>query len=539
MPVIDEKEIPLSPLDQVMLRNLARSMALFPFPDPSCREEATEQLRASLEMLIRKWPFLCGGVYDEPGEERAAFESNGGTTKSFKQAGRKVFRYPTELPANLEQAGLLQVTTCTKEEFPYTYADLAATGVPTEVLKSGLFFHVPLSPSYTERRDPAFQMKITFFDGGLALAICGHHTVMDGFSIARIVTQFAGFCHAVGKRMLMDEQQQKESGGRSCQVPETVACVEEEIIDRTAVVERLTVERSPNFEKLLSSCPDFTHRDISGFQPYHDKTVGSTCRMFVFSGETVETLKKVLNEQVIKKPSLVIPVMEQYLGRKTEVVLESMLKSGRPPLTSYACLSALLWHYLTLARLPHLDPDEDSVFYNPVELRSRGVVPKSCFPGTAIVSSATRPLSVRTVADTTDPPHAVLTRLAAHILGSILQVDETFLARRIELFSSAADISRLCSTGEASGRQRAGLLANNWSSFAMTELEFGIVGASSSKPACVRKPWAPIEGYALIMPRSKGPEHDWEVYLGFRGEDGERLLDQEKGLAALAKRVTK
>lgn len=519
----------ISAMDQVGGRTYTRTIHFFPFANEALRTQAEQQLKTGFLLLLYHWPFLCGTIALSPQTR----QSNGSAVSKnhVKQSGLVAVHFSSKRPSMKDVDRLLCINTLTKDQFPYTYAELDTAGMPSFPLEDRLFFDTP-SHSLEEQATPIIKTKVTFFDGGLAVAMGTNHAVFDGHSRSRMIDQWADFCRSLVQHNLMQDMPSESSvspqvvysmsngeknsteNGTSLPKPisaETCSLLPEVNEAETNLAAPWTtniVADPSDVDGLLRDCPEYSILDQSKAPHYHSDN--TTARFFVFSGAYVQDLKQRINAQLQADSTLP--------------------DSEKPTLSRFVCLTALIWHHLTLARLPHLDLEEESTLATLVGLRPRGLAPPDYFPGNAALHTMTS-TSVAEVSSTTPD---TLTKLALSVKRAINLVDGAFVARRAKLMASIPDVRRLCNIGESETlRRRAGLIVSSWTDFGM-DTEWGIVGAGSSKPAWCRKPWSPAVGYAIVMPRRRGVEADWEVYLGYEERDGERLIE---GLGRVTKRI--
>lgn len=190
------KTISLPPLSQTTSRLPSECLSFFAFPDPALRNDAIMQLKASLQHTVKQWPFLCGTVVPIYGTPL------GTDAELPKQHNMITLRYLPSLPDDIQEAGLLEVMEVSKEQFPYSYADLCQAGVPQSYLQDDIFKPMVVDGT-PETHIPVYRARIIFVDGGLIIANFVHHAVFSGYERAQIVQRWAENCRRLGKGEVM------------------------------------------------------------------------------------------------------------------------------------------------------------------------------------------------------------------------------------------------------------------------------------------------------------------------------------------------
>lgn len=298
----------------------------------------------------------------------------------------------------------------------------------------------------------------------------------------------------------------------------TVTTAKEKILAVEAMVQ--LGSQKADLASLLLQCPEYTcPNGPTSFMTVPPISIQATQRLFVFPVATISKLKAFLNA----------------------IVSTDLSQPAASTVSTFTCLSALLWRSIVLCKYAsgRLNTNETSVLTLPVSLTARGVLPEGgAFPGNATLQAIAR----AEVSDVVKPYNSdedamdiyTLVPLAKKIQDAIAAVDQHYLEKRMALFAAVADWGDF-SLAAAGQITQAGVCINTWASFA-AEHDFGLIGAGSDgRPACVRKPWSPSEGYALVMPRRSNSDV-WEVVVGARSEDMEVLCGPH-GLGGWAERV--
>ncbi|KAF2093340.1 hypothetical protein NA57DRAFT_61466 [Rhizodiscina lignyota] len=498
------KVLPIDLFGQVSARTYTRTMVMFAYCSPTQQQHGIEQLEDGLLRVLRRWPFLCGHVTPTQANE------------SQQLVGRVEVRYQSSRPEQQDLNRILTMATLTDAQFPSGYSNINYfEGMPSKYLQDQFFFNTP-SLTYVDEPMPVFKAQITFCAGGLAVAMCTHHAVLDGGARFQVLQEWSRACHSLNPAF-----KHKFEGVN----------LDLDRVDLSPPWPSTPVETSADIKTLLHDCPEYFQLDDEKPLRYHSEDTLS--RFFVFSGEYVQGLKERINTQIEADQSLWLSFVSKRrrkTGNDEKMELDPPPTPVHPKLSSFVCLTALIWHHLMLARLPHLDLTEESTFATLVDLRARGIAPENYFPGNAVLHTIAKVPLAKVVSTAPD----TLAKLALKIKAAIDAVDEEYVSKRTKLFASVPDVRRLSNIGEVETiRRGAGMICSSWTDFGM-DTQWDIRGACSAKPEFYRKPHAPAVGYACVFPRRKGVESDWEVQLGFEARDRERLVG---GLGQFTKRI--
>jgi len=162
-----------------------QTLLIFPFPDGNQAEHAILALTDGLRKTLKKFPFLAGTL---------SLDDDG--------SGKLTLAYPSEVP-DLQKSCLFGSKFIPSDEFSYTYEQLKADGMPSDVFTPGLFRpddllnYRGITPNgegmvdFERSSAPVFRSQASFIPGGLVLFMCFHHTVMDCSGISNFWTYLA------------------------------------------------------------------------------------------------------------------------------------------------------------------------------------------------------------------------------------------------------------------------------------------------------------------------------------------------------------
>lgn len=499
----EEIILPLTLFDQIGIRNYARKYFLFPFPNPDHRPAAVTQLHDSLNLTLQEYPFLAGtvGLVDviDPGH----------TLPRSERKGRLAMKYTPNVPADLQASGHLSVKYLTKEQFPHSYLELEQKGMPHKDFKTTTMSDIPVLLD-EKAEHLLLRQVIMFFDGGLILNTNAYHAVIYAIPETKIVTTWVKWSRVLRATMVaggsmkdLKKPEPKEPTGR-----------EDWLMD---------FKGPTDVHTLLQRCPELMLRPTQFPIPAMDAmgihSVSS--RILTVSTATVQQLKVRLNDH------------------HDEVEPRNGV---RYPLSSFACLAALLWHHVTLLRYRagRLLPDELSYFACPINLVSRGIIPKDFFPG-ASSPVITVSLPVREVieshpiskeGDQGYTANDTLIKLAITITKAIKQVDRSWFETRLQLIKSVDDVRDIL-PAILPRLGHSGIALNSWALFERTDIgleafDLQLIGVESADgregghPTCMRTPYHPIEGHFINLPglgKNEGEGGVSQLVASLRGED--------------------
>lgn len=166
-----DQRLPLSALDQNIVRVYTQVFLVFPFPNAAQREEAAHALLRGLQVTLQTFPFLAGKL-----------------ALADDSSGKLVATFPTNVP-DLEATG---VFAWKQNDSFRPYKELKREGMPPSAfpgskLRPDDFAHYPGVPPDGEgivnfdngNEAPVMRVQADFIPGGLILSTYVHHTVMD------------------------------------------------------------------------------------------------------------------------------------------------------------------------------------------------------------------------------------------------------------------------------------------------------------------------------------------------------------------------
>ncbi|KAL2166789.1 hypothetical protein VTG60DRAFT_2142 [Thermothelomyces hinnuleus] len=170
--------MPLTALDYTAPQNYIMRCFIFPFPGTldSEREVAVAYLRGKLARVLSYLPFLAGQIIHtrEDEQPRLVYPGNG-THSNLELFPDEVFDH--------------QVVD--RSEFPWSFDELSALGVPAHTMIKSLFWLLPkTAPGPGDACHPV-TLRASFIDGGLILGFSMHHGVMDGGGTVEFLKLFA------------------------------------------------------------------------------------------------------------------------------------------------------------------------------------------------------------------------------------------------------------------------------------------------------------------------------------------------------------
>lgn len=297
-----------------------------------------------------------------------------------------------------------------RSSYPWTYAQLKAQGFPARAFVNKSF-DLPYQLSEDGTGIPVFAVHVRLIEGGLLLCIYCHHSASDGTSVSNIVNSFA--------QLTRDPEQDLEAKRVDVHVdlPEKVCSkVYQDSLDRLL---------SECFEYHLLSSP-------SGPTQFRMPPAGTlwqdirrTGRIFVVGAQQIKQLQQKLAQRGSWAPS------------------------------TFTCLAALTWAYVTKARLNSPknllspSPDEPWVVLKDVRLmisidwRQRAFADIMGSSAGNTVALPKIALSTETVLTACSPNKdtscSALAEITRAIGAMVSDVDDNFVALRTALFRKAPD----------------------------------------------------------------------------------------------------
>ncbi|KAK7402872.1 hypothetical protein QQX98_011357 [Neonectria punicea] len=327
---------------------------------------------------------------------------------------------------------------------------------------------LPGGPGYDPSDpDPVVLLQANYIDGGLILTINGQHGTMDMTGqgeVIRLLSKACGNEHFTGEELTV--------GNLPCK----------------NVIPFLDETYAPGSEldnQIVRPAPQLP-LDTKPSRPPTPPT--ATWEYFSFSPSSLSTLKAEASKSVDASKGFV---------------------------STDDSLSALIWQCVTRARLPRLNPTDETTFSRAIDVRSLVGAPKA-YPG--LVQNMTYNRS--TLQQLVDEPLGVVaSKLRAELEPSSLLYRTRGLATVMDrspdksIFNVSAKVN-----------PSADVMLSSWAKVNCYDLDFNF---GLGKPESVRRPrFNPFECLMYLMPKRS----DGEISLGIslRGEDMERLKADEE-----------
>lgn len=342
---------------------------------------------------------------------------------------------------------------------------LAQTSFAPETLDLAQF--LPKAPEY---KKPVCVLNLSLIQGGLALGLRVNHAAGDWSSIDKFLSLICQSCKAHHEGIAM-----------------------------------------PSFTPDLSRDPYNTPEDISKYS----------------RNDSLERLQLfyVMEKSQFKLPSSTPSQPRIYrisdVGIKDIKAQCSSYLTGVEFVSSYDCISALLWTSITRARL-QLHPEKKtspSRFIHPIDVRTRDLEHKTSeqYFGNAVIGAQAGPLDAQ---DLVSDANRGLATAASLIRQSINSVDLTSIGHMTSLISSLSPTETLGSHADFTNMD---LFMNTWHSGSTEKYDLG----AGVVPVAFRL-HAPMPGAcAVILPSfSRGSTRIFDIHLQVTAEEHE-LLKQD------------
>ncbi|PGH14257.1 hypothetical protein AJ80_05997 [Polytolypa hystricis UAMH7299] len=440
----------LSAIDHIQPRGYIRSILCFPLGDGASSHQVSSSLQQALNATVSSWPIFGGTVVSLKGPE---------------QRGRTELHYFS--PPSVFSS--ITVKHLSIEEFPYTYEELDAQGIPLAPLCESLLCSVS-SAATSDVAAPVLVVRANFIPGGLLLSICIHHGITDGRGSFLFVSAFAAACQ----------------GGITA-VPE--------MTNGACHPPSLFLECEDSGPKSHIAYDTFVKSTIQAAVPCEDSDGVSNC-LFTFPIDRLRQLKDAVSFHLLD------PVNEWV--------------------TTHDCLSALLWSSITHARRPNLHGKANiSTLATAVDVRPRVQPQLSPYYVSAAAVHAIAQTTLPEPSSATDSTPAGIAHLAQRIRHSIKAVNNSYVSETVSFAASSPDLGKVDVRAD---RRHGGadLIITSHRDFPWYELDFGeLLG----RPRWFRKPWSKDEGVVVILPQDKSDEDKGvEVLVLLAREDMDRLL---------------
>ncbi|OJZ90958.1 hypothetical protein ASPFODRAFT_126048 [Aspergillus luchuensis CBS 106.47] len=219
------------------------------------------------------------------------------------------------------------------------------------------------------------------------------------------------------------------------------------------------------------------------------------------------------------------PPIRACIYRITEPTIQQLKARCTPHLdqveyiTSYDCISALLWRALTRARL-HIHPDQvntPSRFVHPIDVRSRDPEHKTSLQyfGNAVIGTLAGPVPATTLISNGDRG---LAAAATKIRQSIQAVDISKVEHLTALQTSLADTEMLIPNADFAGMD---LFMNTWYAGSAARYDLG----AAARPVAFRVQAGVPGACAIILPDlSESDTRVFEVFVQAPEKEYEALV---------------
>ena len=470
--------MPLSLPDHFAPRSYVRLAMIWPF-DNSKEVEAAERIRTALHCLFVRYPYLAGYLVMTLGTEGADTQLNS---------------MEIQYPNTIRSVGAPQyvVNHPSKHDFPYTYDELQAEGMPGSKLVNGLLTTAPHIPDLSKAQ-PVVSVTANFFQGGLILHLSFLHIIGDGTGMHLFLTEW---CDLLRNGTLPDTVHRKLVADRSF------------LLQPKAMVDPNPFPVGYDMVK-----PEEGPTGINSVKKVNN-THPVSARVFSFSHDRLHGLKDALNETVGSS--------EKDFWISTN-----------------DCINALLWLYVTRARAQDIKEIPNTTYFTPVDVRHKrfelGL--REDYPGNAtMIAQVTLPTSdfwaspshdsedapmthsapdtpmqemlgdtiARNFTKVTVKDHKdfhMLTKLASILRKSINDVDTTYVQERLSFMANILPKAHLV---RWNFRNYFGpdFFCTSWVNFGADTI-WGIPGTLSKHPTSLRKPYCPDDGSSVVLPRRK------------------------------------
>lgn len=458
--------IPLSSIEHCMPRAYIRVCLAYRLPEPSVLPLALDKLRNFVRKLVDAKPYLSGYLVPAPDRSR--------------RPGRVEVRFTDE---EFLSFPCLQERRYSHDEMPFTYDQLDQAALPPSLIRPDLVSALPEGAD--ENRAPVLRVQANIVRGGLIVSFYLHHCISDGTGLGLLISG----------SVLNDEFtfiRHINSDGHP--IPSLTVRLDTFAKYKTIIREALAWS-DPNQISTRHIAHKFYTRVSGVSSPTQAPGRGV---IFTLPCPTLQSLKESLQPRC---PS------EQ--------------------LTTHDTVQALLWHSMTRARIPSLQPIygiRHSTLLIPINIRSRlkeSGLPPNYFGSAVDFASVKLDLSHLSRHD-----EDALAVTATQIRKSIAAVDDVYVRASIALANSkdpTIDVRDLL----ASNMNRitgADMYITSWwkQPLYTSDLEMGL-----GRPDWVRKPWSKDPGSCIILPCDDRKDV-MEILVQMTEADMARLLGDEE-----------
>ena len=488
--------IKLSPFDQ-LLRLYVHKLFCFPFPEAQRQSEAELRIQQALSATILEWPFITGHVC--PADDS--------TQKNAVQ-----LCYETPAPGSVPDH-LFRVKNLSKDEFGWTYEELATAGMPPSAMKMDLLSTVPEWPKPAGVY-PALAVQANFIQGGLIMCFAFHHAVADGGSFIQFIKAFAE----------ATKSPPSPDTALLCDVPLRIAYVDAPHDE----VRALDSFPEYNAEHILNRPEIKPRAGMSFAQPVIGLIARLTRKPWLHDLAFPKRKPRLMTNRILTFSAATV----QNLERSINAILKEYPEAPKWA-SPIACLSSLIWVAVVRARQSRLDPIHKTKIGIAVDART--ALDKPTYFGNAVVHTNAIASISELLADVDADPETktkltmdVLARAAHHMRRATEGVNKKYVNDRLTTFSALPDPTEIPSIyGKAMDTHTTGIDFSSWIAQG-ADIEFGIPGIGTSTLEFWRKAWSPNEGAYNILPRKGGSKGtaNWEVSIGLSVEDMKEVCEQ-------------
>ena len=437
------QSISLSPMDQAALRVYVQLVLCFPLPGsrPTEHKEIYSKLSIGLARTLSEIPIIGGTIVAEDGDSgRVRIDIAEGY-------GGKLIR---------------QDFTGKSSGLGYSYEELQKEYFPTSLLDPDKLAPLKKVPDYLEPA-PVMAAQANFFDDGLILTVCCHHSALDASSIATILKRWA------------------ENTGADATMK-----ISEELL-------ATSIDRAPMMPgQSGATMADFPEYKVSNDKPPEELLWGSGpgkeyC-IFSFSKSHLEELKNLSSQPNIS--------------------------SGR--ISTNDALSAFLWHHITLARHRRRQNPENSEGPANLAIAINGRERLSPPLSVNYIGNAVWTCQITLDEDVVTSPD--LYQIAKFIRAATTRLDSDYLKKVIEAISSLPKGTKLTITGFENPAQMLSL--SSWAEMGLYDLNWKDIGQAEAI-RLMRFPKGGGIGTGTIYPRLV--DQSLEVILGLEPQTMKEL----------------
>ncbi|KAI9706942.1 MAG: hypothetical protein M1820_004528 [Bogoriella megaspora] len=507
------RTLSLSVLDQFGARAYVRLAVIWPF-DNSRETDAIAKIRNGLQCAFTCYPYLAGNVVET-------------CNQAGEPSGYVELHYPDRIDEPNEPQ--FRVNHLSKKEFPYTYEELDAEGVPGTKLPNELLTKTANIPDLTKPQ-PAVTITLNFIEGGLILHVSFLHIIGDGTGMGLLLNRF---CRDVRLRTDPNSVVREDIQARS---PPLLI---NSPLPRNKGTTRIAAPIG--WKEVIEPVAPFPLASPILVPPL------TGARIFTFSDDFLKELRERLNGFGNFSPDYI---------------------------TKTDCVNALLWFYVTRARFSNQSyPFGNTTHVTAVNIRSRiGQHLLGTYTGNATMlaqtttpieeflllngtssdessegspSATSSPIPIRRDSQIAEL-HGVsnfklentstievlrtLSKAATQVHECVRRVDDRFVQERLSFFATTSPKYARYSFRNYLGPD---FFLTSWAGFG-ADTEWGIPGTLTKHPAWIRKPYLPDDGSSVILPRRK--DAPWEVWVQLKEEHLEKL-SQMDSLGGWADRV--